>query len=364
MGAKQGARDAPVVQVYGALDALAGAHGAALGYAAQQDLFRALEWFECLAAHGLGDGRRTRAYAATMPAVPGALCVLYAASEAGGRRLTSLTSVYSVAFAPVFAPATPDSARAPLIAAICRFIRAERPRWRTIELRLLDADDPDTGRLERGLSALPFRAHRFFQYENWYAPTAGTGFDAYWAARESRVRNTIGRRERRLRAAHAVAIDIAGDAAPARLDAYAAIYAASWKGAEPAPEFIRALCRTAARLGRLRLGLLTVDGAPAAAQLWLMSGRTAMIYKLAYDERFKDHSPGSILTREMMRHALEADGAAEIDYGIGSEPYKREWMTAKRSRVGIEAFGLATAGGAAGALRQLAAAALRRLRGR
>ena len=359
MGATDPSRQMPAaVRVYGSLSALADAHGASLRYGAQHDLFRALEWFEGLATHGLPAALEPRIYVAE-GAAPESFCVLYCAADSGRRRLYSLTSVYSVAYGPVFAP---DSAggEAPL-AAILAFIRAERPRWRKVELRLLDSDNAATGWIERGLSRGGFRAHRFFQYENQFIATAGIGFEAYYASRASQVRNTIRRRERKLREGHTVEIVVATEVTETQLDDYAAVYGQSWKDPETAPGFIRELCRIAGRLGSLRLGLLYVDGAPAAAQLWLVSGQTAAIYKLAYDERFKAFSPGSILTREMMRQVLDEDRVAEIDYGIGSEDYKRDWMAESRQRVGIEAFNLFTLNGLVLAARQLVASVTARL---
>jgi CelD/BcsL family acetyltransferase involved in cellulose biosynthesis len=80
-----------------------------------------------------------------------------------------------------------------------------------------------------------------------------------------------------------------------------------------------------------------VDDTPAAAQLWLAYGGKAIIAKLAYDERFKDFSPGSILTREMARKIMTEERISELDYGVGTDPYKESWMDGVRQIFGIEA---------------------------
>ena len=90
---------------------------------------------------------------------------------------------------------------------------------------------------------------------------------------------------------------------------------------------------------------MRVDHEPAAAQIWLISGRRATIYKLAYDERFAPLSIGSILTKTMFDHVLENDGVSEIDYGVGSERYKRDWMSHSRRVIGL--IGFAALGGIA-----------------
>jgi CelD/BcsL family acetyltransferase involved in cellulose biosynthesis len=84
--------------------------------------------------------------------------------------------------------------------------------------------------------------------------------------------------------------------------------------------------------------VLYIDGQPAAAQFWITTRLEACIYKLAYDERYADMSVGALLSREMFRQALDVDKAARIDYGIGSEPYKREWMSATQEIFGVCAY--------------------------
>src|SRR5438132_2726210 len=103
------------------------------------------------------------------------------------------------------------------------------------------------------------------------------------------------------------------------------VYNCSWKRPEPFPEFIPMLVAECAKLGILRLGMLYVDEKPAAGQLWINTDKKTTIYKLAYDEEYRASGVGSILSREMFRVAIDEDHADEIDYGIGSEPYKREW---------------------------------------
>ena len=130
-----------------------------------------------------------------------------------------------------------------------------------------------------------------------------------------------------------------GDALDAAAVDYARVFAASWKMQEPyAPAFVPALIRACAAVGWLRLGLLHVDGEPAAAQFWVVVGGTALIFRLAYDDRFLDLSVGTILTAHLMRHVLDVDKVATVDYGIGNDPYKRDWMSHRRERWGILAL--------------------------
>jgi len=92
----------------------------------------------------------------------------------------------------------------------------------------------------------------------------------------------------------------------------------------------------------LRLGLVYINGEPAAAQLWIVHGGTASIYKLAYDQRFAEHSVGTILTARMMEHVLDVDRVSEVDYLTGDDPYKKDWMSHRRELWGLMAFNPAT----------------------
>ena len=103
-----------------------------------------------------------------------------------------------------------------------------------------------------------------------------------------------------------------------------------------------------------------VDDEPVAAQLWIVWNRRATIFKLSYAEQFARFSPGSILTRHMMRHAFSRADLAEIDFGCGDDPYKQEWLPERRQRWMITAYDPLTPCGAAHTLRRYLPRLLRR----
>ena len=195
---------------------------------------------------------------------------------------------------------------------------------------------------------------------NWRARTEGMDFEAYWARRPSKLRNSAERK------AKAAGLDIAvhdrfDEAAWAN---YEAVYQASWKPDEGSPCFLRAVAEQEGAAGTLRLGIARKHGAAVAAQLWLVENGEATIHKLAYREEAKALSPGTVLSMAMFRHVLDRDRVAAIDYGTGDEPYKADWMDERRTLWRLRAYNRRTLRGLAGAARRAASSLVRRARSR
>jgi Acetyltransferase (GNAT) domain len=324
-------------------------------------------WFDLLLRHALPCGTRPRVYVVRSAADAAVGCVLFAMAEDGpqrGRALRSLTNFYTTSFAPIVAEGAADVGAA--LAALAHFIRSERPAWDVVELRGLIAEDAASAATMRAFRSAGMLVDAYPQYENWFLPTAGLSAAEFYRSRPSRLRNTIGRKLKK--AVKEDALDFAlyasADALADGLAAYQAVYARSWKQPEAAPEFIPQLARRWAERGDLRLGVLRVGGAPAAAQMWLISGRRATIYKLAYDEAYASLSVGSILTRFMFDRVLDGDRPVEVDFGVGGESYKLDWMSDCRNVVGLVCFNPLSPRGLLGAARHFAGRARRRPRGR
>jgi GNAT acetyltransferase-like protein len=329
-------------------------------FPAVSEFFLSLDWFELLFEHGLPRGHAPRIYIASDERGDphGAL---YCCHVTGSRRLLSLTSFYTMMYGPVIMSAAADVGA--IIRALVAHIASERPRWHTVELRFLRPDTLAFPKLVDALGEYRFARHRYFQYENWFAPVEGARFAQYFATRPSQLRNTIRRRAKKAEQQHRVDIRVLTQTSADLEDAIAAftrVYESSWKRPEPFPDFMPALIRRCAALGILRLGEVRLDGIPAAAQVWINSRDRAVIYKLAYDERYKDLSVGSILSTRLFERALDGDRVTELDYGVGSESYKRDWMTKVRPIEGLQAFNLATTTGRVHAMIEAARRVLRR----
>lgn len=249
----------------------------------------------------------------------------------GARHGRALASWYTLAFAPLFTPHTHDASRGDLLGEAARLLRR---RFATINLWPLE---PDTAtQLQRAFAANGWLARDRFEAAHWVAHTAGRDFDAYWATRSSKLRNTVRRRAKR----SAVETHVFTRFDAAAWADYEAIYAQSWKPSEGSMPFLRALAQAEGAAGTLRLGLATRDGRAVAAQFWTVENGSATIHKLAHLESEREHSPGTLLSEAMFRHVLNHDRPDLISYGNGDEPYKADWMDERRTRRRLQLFNL------------------------
>lgn len=257
-----------------------------------------------------------------------------------------------------------SSGSAAPFAALFTTIAAERPRWSSINLRPLDNESTNYGACITALKNSGFIVQPYFCFGNWILDVAGRSFDEYFQSLSSQVRNTVQRKEKQLFKKPGVELRIVTEPADvdAAMDQYEVVYRSSWKEPEPYPGFMRGLVREAAKRSWLRLGIVTIEGQPAAAQIWINQSGVASIYKLAYDEKFQQMSVGSVLTKALMRHAIDVDKVNEVDYLTGDDAYKRDWMSRRRERWGLMAMNPRTWGGQLLIARYLGRELLNRIR--
>ncbi|MGE0581070.1 MAG: GNAT family N-acetyltransferase [Steroidobacteraceae bacterium] len=312
---------------------------------AQDRWFDSLDWFACLHGTAMGTTVQLRVYVVSDERGEALACLFCCVHAQQPRELASLTNYYTMEFGPIVKD-TADAAEA--CAALARHIGAERPRWHSVRLDYLKDSGPATSIFIDALGQHGLAVHRHHQYQNWYLDCRDTGFDAYYASRPSRLRNTIERKGRKLQKTHQVEFVLyrsAADDLERGVRDYVTVYNSSWKQPEPHPEFMPELARRLAARNGLRLGVLYLDGKPVAAQFWITTRSEACIYKLAYDEQYAEMSVGALLSRDMFKLALDEDKVPRIDYGVGSEAYKREWMSAMQEIFGIRAYSTRTVRG-------------------
>lgn len=193
---------------------------------------------------------------------------------------------------------------------------------------------------------------------NWRIPTRGLSFEEYWAARPSRLRNTAKRRGKAAKL-DLVIHDRFDEAAWAD---YESVYHGSWKPAEGSPELMRRFAEEEGAAGTLRLGLAYHEGRAVAAQLWVIEHGIATIHKLAYREDAKSLSPGTLLSMAMYRRAIDEERVEMIDFGIGNDGYKADWMTEAVPLYALTAYDPLSLAGLAGIVRSAAAKLVRKVR--
>jgi CelD/BcsL family acetyltransferase involved in cellulose biosynthesis len=248
-------------------------------------------------------------------------------------RLDSLTTPYTGEYTPLLAAGLDDAARVAAMAAFAGFCRGDS----VVRLDALPAEWDGLPDLLAGVRRAGLQALRFEHFGNWHEDVSTSDWSGYLLGRPGALRETIRRRLRRAEKLSDARFTLF--TRPADMDraacAFEAVYRRSWKQPEPYPSFNAALMRATARLGGARLGVWSIGDQPVATQFWLVTAGRAIVLKLAHDETFRAHSPGTVLTALMLRHLLDREHVAEIDFGRGDDAYKKGWATRRRRRIGI-----------------------------
>lgn len=253
----------------------------------------------------------------------------------GPKQLSSFTCFYSSLYQPLISSSLTVDTLADCLRQILSDTQADILRF-----NIMDPSQPGFALHEQALKKIGFKTDWFFCWGNWYLPIHNQPFSAYLQNLSSRVKNTLERRKKKFLSGGHGKLEILTtlDKLPAAIQAWKKIYNVSWKIPEPYPEFMPSLISLCAVKGWLRLGIAYYDEEPIAAQLWIVNQGRAAIYKLAYDEKFAHLSPGTILTAHLMQHAIDVDKVHEVDYLIGDDAYKKDWMSHRRERLGLVAY--------------------------
>ncbi|CCQ72977.1 GNAT family N-acetyltransferase [Magnetospira sp. QH-2] len=323
--------------------------------------FSSWTWYRCLIDEACAPGDGIHFYAVADDNQDSrCLLLLPALSVTGGKDLVlrtvgSLTNVYTVLWEPLYADnlANPKAALDALVDHLC----ARESRWEHMSFRAMEKDTPSFDWLVAALHRNGWAVQPYFQYANIYESITDPDSATYLSRRGSSIRKTLLRMERK--AERSGAYHHVMHTGPEGLDRaiadYELIYAASWKQPEAKPDFMRSLIRAAAEEGSLRLGLVYWDDKPVAEQLSFVRGGRASMYKTAYDEDYKKQALGRLSLLHLMRHVIDEDHVHEVDFGIGAEPYKEEWLFQRRDLWGLAAYNPKTLRGALGAARHVLA---------
>lgn len=301
-----------------------------LAAGAVSTMFSSRAWYRTVVDHGLPDGAAACFAVWQEEDRPVAIFPMLR-SPAGA--LNSLTTPYTCLYAPLVAPCVE---RAAMVRAGTAFGRFCRPRG-SVRLDALAPDGAGLAPLIEGVRGAGLLVQRFAHFGNWHEPVAGMSWDAYLATRPGALRETVRRKLRKAEADPRTCIEVVAgtEGLEAGIEAFESVYRRSWKEPEPFPNFNAGLMRQTAPLGLLRLAILRIGGEPVAVQLWIVENGRATVLKLAHHEAFKPVSPGTVLTALMLRRLLDEENVDEIDFGRGDDPYKRQWASQRRQRIGL-----------------------------
>lgn len=348
------------VTMFESLGALPDRYQQLFELAGRESFFQSWHWYSHLIDTIGTDTEKLRIYGAEKDdstKSPVAALILRELVERPGifptRTLKSFTNFYSYSFSPIqSAESDPmeDYVRA-LVAAIC----AERRRWDVLQFEAIRKPSPFFDHLHHELKAQGMLVHPYFQAGNSYQDVRGLSSAEYIGQKGRSISQELLRKERKLMREKDVRIELITE--PGQLKSaipdYQKIYEASWKEPEAYPEFIPELMRISAHSGRLRLGMLYIAGEPVASQVTIISGERGIMYKTAFDPQYGKSSVGNVIMVNVIRHLIDVDKIAELDFGLGDDPYKNSWLTDRRESWGLMAFNPRTLMGALGAVRHI-----------
>lgn len=242
-------------------------------------------------------------------------------------QLVGLSNYYTFRYRPLISSNSADPGS--LLTALARDL-AERTH--RITLTSVPDEDGSATLLEQVFADAGWTVLREQCDFNHVLRLGGRSWDEYLAGLPGKLRSTIKRKASKLQCR---ILDRFDEVFWAQ---YVSIYNESWKPEEGSIDFLRQFAEAEGDDGRLRMGVAYAEGMPVAAQVWTVEGGTAFIHKLAYRDSARALSPGTILSAEMFRRAIDTDKVELIDYGIGDDPYKHDWMEEMRPRYRLDMF--------------------------
>lgn len=309
--------------------------------------FKGGSWFELLEKHALPEKSTIKIYVLQdasnkSPLLVYPLLVNRQKTPFGIKTtLSDFSTLYGIEFSPIFLKK--NLSENDLL--ICFFAKLKNDlKWDILNIGLLydRQEKPDTP-FQKHLSACKANfslVDKYYHSMNWTVHIKNHDFLTYFSERPKKLQNTIRRKKNKLQKSASSEIVIYDDMTNIEkaIEDYMEIYQLSWKTAENSPDFIQNFIRKTAQLNILRLGILYIDGKPASFVKMILCGNKAVIYKLAYSPDYRNYSPGSILLYEMIKHVVKSDNVEYIDFGIGDDSFKKDWMHIKSQVFGIIVF--------------------------
>jgi len=292
--------------------------------AEQQSVFLSREWFESLTPHITNQDQEL--LLACVINNDEVLAVLPLLTNTN-REWSSFCHPYSSLFSLLL----DDKHQTEILDCLCKGLKTLDFEYLT--LAPIDDDDDKLKQLQNAMKKAELNCYRNHKSYNWFYSTQGQSFAEYMSERPSKVRNTVLRKQRKLSREHDYKIELFIDEnIEQALNRYHSLYKLSWKANEQNEALVKNVVKHFAKRGWPRLAILTIDDKPIAAQLWFVVEGKASIFRLVYDQSWKDYSPGSILMTYLLEYVIDTDKVTEIDFLSGNDKYKQDWMSQRRER--------------------------------
>ena len=335
------------VEVYSSFDALPPSLTQFLAAAGERSFFRGIPWFRTMLATA---GPRTdspRIYAALCGGRPAAVLVARERKNAGRLKRHMLLGPSRGLYVTLYAPIIDAELGPAGLAAIARAIARARPRFDVLRFDGLDRHAPEFAAFAAALRRAGLLRQVFANFYNCYGAIDGETVARYLERLPPEQRELIETKVRALAQSGRGRFEMieGGATLKAALIDYALVDVQGPSDPEPYPDCAAEVFRIAAEAGGLRLGLYYIDGEPAAAQAWIVSGGQATIWRSHHAYKFFTLFAETALTYEMFGRVLAGGQVREIDYGAGHDEMIRDWFSRDRERVGVLVFNPRTAKG-------------------
>jgi CelD/BcsL family acetyltransferase involved in cellulose biosynthesis len=222
-------------------------------------------------------------------------------------------------------------------AAVWRFLKADS-RWDAMRFEYVPSD----AALEPLLAAAAREGFHTEREEVWRTPYialgGGAGTECRWLeGTDAKFRANLRRRLRKLSSRGSVTLRRVDQADPAVLQRIYDVERSGWKGREGSAiasngntrQFYDEIAREAARFGYLSLYLLELDGRAVAVHFGLAHRGRYFLPKPAYDESYREYSPGQLLMQAILTDCVER-GQHEVDFLGPMTEWKAEWTSQVR----------------------------------
>jgi len=305
-------------------------------------------WFRAvLATAGLAIDR-PRVYVAASAAGVLAVLIVRERTNAGPLKMRVVSSPSRGMDAAIYAPLLDPEHGEPGLRAIVRSMVRGKPPVHVVRLECFDPESPDFATLVKLLREFHLRVETFADAFSTYSEDVhGLTIEQYLAVRAPEMQEFMSNQLGAFAATGRGRFEVVTggrDLAPALVD-YALIDLQSWKEQELFPDCLARVVDAAAKAGVLRLCMLYVDDRPAAAQIWIVSGGRATMWRSHFGRQFAVLALGAVVTYEAIRHILASERPSRLEFGPATDTGRQEWLSRRCQRINFIAFNLRTAKG-------------------